>query len=91
MRIRQILYQGQTQLLEADRLESAWLTVYIDRAMAAQEAEDFIRNLRISDVAWSDGQEPRANWALLRSVCVEGNGISAHLETDPYRFPGGNN
>lgn len=91
LRIRQILYQGQTQLLEADRLESAWLTVYIDRAMAAQEAEDFIRNLRISDVAWSDGQEPRANWALLRSVCVEGNGISAHLETDPYRFPGGNN
>lgn len=88
--LRQTLYAGQTQTLTADRLEAAWLTIYRDGAMTDDEIRTYLNGLEITDESWSDGQEPRDEWALLRRISVCDGECRATLECDPYRFQGGN-
>ena len=39
--------------------------------------------------SFADGEEPRDEWALLRSVRVSDGCFDLRLDCDPYRFPGG--
>ncbi len=87
--LRQVLYQGETSMIAADRLEAAWLTIYKDEAMTDEAISAYLSCLEISDVSYSDGEEPRDEWALIRKISVDDGEYHAVLECDPYRFKGG--
>ncbi len=89
LRIRQIMYAGKLQTLLQERVEAAWLTIYKDCVMNESEIREYINKLEIEDRSWTNGEEPRDEWAQLRTICVSDGEYNAKLEYDPYRFPGG--
>lgn len=87
--LRQVLYRGEEKTLLADRLETAWLTIYKDEAMSDEAIEGYLSSLDISDESYTDGEEPRDEWALIRRISVSDGTNHAVLVCDPYRFKGG--
>ena len=89
LRLQQVFYRGTLQTRMADRVESAWLTLVIDHAARDEEIAKTVKTLQIEDNSWTDGFEPRDEWALLRTVRASLNEYHAELHYGPYRFPGG--
>lgn len=87
--LRQVFYAGDARTLLADRLEAAWLTIYKDEAMTDAALESYLSGLDISDTSFTDGEEPRDEWALIRKISVSDGTQHAVLICDPYRFQGG--
>ncbi|MBP1964910.1 hypothetical protein [Paenibacillus aceris] len=90
LRLRQLLYTGETQLLQQARLESGWAIYYADGVRGFDEAASLAAGLRIDESSHKDGEVPREAYMEIRNTRLyEFEKQLAWLTLDPHQMESG--
>ncbi|GGD80254.1 hypothetical protein [Paenibacillus nasutitermitis] len=90
LRLRQVLYAGESVLLQQPRLESGWAIYYADGMSSLSEATAFAARLRLVESSYKDGEVPRETYMEIRSATLfEGDRKLAELILDPHKIESG--
>ncbi|UVI31999.1 hypothetical protein [Paenibacillus spongiae] len=85
LRLRQVLYAGETKLLQQPRLESGWAIYYADGVDSLSQATELAARLRLEETSYKDGEVPRTEYTEIRSVSLlDGDMKLAELVVDPH-------
>ncbi|MEK4849849.1 hypothetical protein NST04_08260 [Paenibacillus sp. FSL H7-0756] len=85
IRLRQVLYSGDSTLLAQSRLETGWAVVCLDEAAEAGDVRRLLDAVRIEDIETDDREVPREPWAQIRSIkLTAGHQPPVQLTVDPY-------
>jgi hypothetical protein len=86
LRLRQVLYSGsEAGVLIHPRLESGWAVVALDTADSAEQIQEALEAVRITDRLMDDREVPRMPYTLQRRLaCSLGDAEEAVLELDPH-------
>lgn len=86
LRLRQVLYEGETKLLQQPRLESGWAIYYADGVGSLSQATALAARLRLEEASFKDGEVPRNEYTKIRRVSLfDGEAQLAELVVDPHQ------
>ncbi|RAP73747.1 hypothetical protein [Paenibacillus montanisoli] len=90
LRLRQVLYAGDKQLLQQPRLETGWAIYYADGISSQDEATALAARLRLVESSYKDGEVPRDTYTELRSSRLYRDEEQlAELIIDPHKLESG--
>lgn len=85
IRLRQVLYSGDSTVLAQPRLEAGWAVICLDEAAEAGDVRRLLDTVRIDDFETDDREVPREPWARARDIVLAaGNQPPVQLSVDPY-------
>jgi hypothetical protein len=90
LKLRQVLYAGETKLLQQPRLETGWAVYYADGVSNLSESTVLTARLRLVEASYKDGEVPREpNMEIRSAMFFEGETKLAELILDPYKIESG--
>ncbi|WNR42819.1 hypothetical protein [Paenibacillus roseipurpureus] len=90
LRLRQVLYAGESQVLQQARLETGWAIYYADGVNSLGKSRELAAQLQIIERSYKDGEVPRDSFTEIRSaVLFEGDTKLAELVVDPHKIESG--
>jgi hypothetical protein len=90
LRLRQVLYAGESILLQQPRLETGWAIYYADGISSLDELTALAARLRLEEKSYKDGEIPRESYMEIRCAALfEGDTKLAELVIDPHKIESG--
>ncbi|OCT15207.1 hypothetical protein A8709_13980 [Paenibacillus pectinilyticus] len=90
LRLRQILYAGETKLIQQARLEAGWAIYYAEGISSVSKATAVAARLSLVEASYKDGEVPRESYMEIRSATLfEGDTKLAELVVDPHKIESG--
>ncbi|XHR31156.1 MAG: hypothetical protein ACFUZC_11490 [Chthoniobacteraceae bacterium] len=84
LKLRQVLFEGEEQVVCKERIEAAWLVVLLDEP-GSSAPQDFLPRLTISERSLADGEVPRNASGEIREITVAIDGeFRLGMRTDPH-------